>query len=451
MVNPVEIIARKRDGNALTEAEMDAFISGYTNGHIPDYQMAAMLMAVYQRGMSTTETVTLTRLMRDSGARLDLSAFQSPKVDKHSTGGVGDKVSLVLSPLVASCGIINPMISGRSLGHTGGTLDKLEAIPGFNSRISLDQLYPLLQQNGAALIGQTAEICPADKKIYALRDATATVPSIPLICGSILSKKLAEDLDALVLDIKCGSGAISPDASFMEKVAASLVSIASQFGVKTVALITQMDQPLGKNIGTWLETVEAVEMLQGRYEQDFYDVTMALSAQVLVLGGKASTIEDAVGILQQKLESGQAFSLFCDMIAAQGGDCTYITQPSRYGHPEHTASLYAEKAGFVHQVHARTLGDISRLLGAGRLQKDDEIDYSAGLTLTKKVGDFVEVGEKIATLYSGRKSIQPEFIEQSRAAFTIKPNAHKPLPSILKIVDQAGIRRWETDQNFQNH
>lgn len=438
----VEIITRKRDGSELSEAEIEFIVSGYTRGDIPDYQMSAFLMAIYFQGMAEDETVTLVRMMRDSGVTLDLSNISGPKVDKHSTGGVGDKVSLVLAPLVAACGVVNPMISGRSLAHTGGTLDKLEAIPGFNTQLDLQAFQQHLKTRGVAMIGQTPEICPADKKIYALRDATATVQSIPLICGSILSKKLAENLDALVLDVKCGNGAIFPDPAYSEKLAAALVTTAHKFNLKTVAFLTQMEQPLGRCIGTWLETHEAIEMLKGQAEPDFYEVTITLSAHMVWLAGIEKTYSEAKSLVEDCLHSGKALRIFREIVIAQGGDVRVVDDPSKYPAPKYAFHLQAEQSGFLHVAHARRLGEISMQLGAGRSKKEDGIDYLAGIIVHKKVGDQVKKGEKLASLYASVDPISPGTIEDARSAFKIAPTAVSKLPTILGIIDINGKHDW---------
>ncbi len=442
ILSPIEIITRKRNGEKLTEAEIQFIIDGYTRGDIPDYQISALLMAIYFRGMDAEETATLVRLMRDSGVVLDLSNIPGPKVDKHSTGGVGDKVSLVLAPLVAACGVINPMISGRSLAHTGGTLDKLESIPGFNTQLDLDEFRRVLRELGVCLIGQTAEICPADKKLYALRDATATVESIPLICGSILSKKLAEGLDALVLDVKCGSGAIFADPAYSEKLAEALVATATEFGLPTVALLTQMEQPLGRGIGTWLETAEAIRMLKGEAEADFEEVTLTLSAYMVWLGKLTTTLDEARERVTEKLRSGEAFALFRKLVQVQGGDVRYLDSPESYPTTEHRFEIRAATQGYVHRCRARTLGQVAMLLGAGRQKKEDGIDYLAGIEVLKKVGDRVQAGDTLAVLHRGTGPIPQELIDRAASAFAIEAEPCQPLPTLLGIVNENGLQRW---------
>ncbi|MFQ5823935.1 MAG: thymidine phosphorylase, partial [bacterium] len=318
-MNPIEIITKKRDGGELSSDELKFLIQGYVEGLIPDYQISAFLMAVYFQGMTFEETVTLTEIMRDSGTVLDLTSILGIKVDKHSTGGVGDKVSLILAPLVASAGLVVPMISGRALVHTGGTLDKLEAIPGFRTNLNLTELKKQLEKIGVALIGQSENLCPADQKIYALRDATATVQSIPLITASILSKKLAEGIDALVLDVKAGNGAIFIEKEKAWELARMLVKTANRFNLKSTALITSMEQPLGQAVGNWLETKEAIETLKGQGPADLIDLTLTLGAQMLVLGNCAHNIAQGKSLLLEKLNSGQAFEKFLKLVELQGG------------------------------------------------------------------------------------------------------------------------------------
>ncbi len=439
----LEIITRKRDGQKLTEQELDFLISGYVRGDIPDYQLSAFLMAVFYQGMDFEETAVFTRLMRDSGIVLNHDALSGPKVDKHSTGGVGDKVSLVLGPLVAACGVINPMISGRSLAHTGGTLDKLEAIPGFNTQLDIPTFKEHLARLGVCLIGQTPEICPADKKLYALRDATATVDSLPLICGSILSKKLAEGLDALVLDVKCGSGAIFADPEWSEKLAHALVHTAAEFGLKTVAVLTQMEQPLGRTIGNWLETREAIDMLHGKpVPEDFYEVTVVLSAMMVWLGKLTPDFDRARALVEEKLASGAALQRFRDVVAAQGGDVAVIDAPENYPEPGYRQRITADQDGWLQQAHARTLGQVSMLLGAGRLKKESDVDPLAGIIVHKKVGDPVRKGELLAELCADRVAIPPELRQRAESAFTVSAQQVPPLPTILATVDTEGRHEW---------
>ncbi len=430
-----EIITRKRNGKKLSEREIDFLIGGYTAGKIPDYQIAAFLMTVYFRSMDAEETATFTRLMRDSGETLQLDKFALPKADKHSTGGVGDKVSLILAPLVAVCDVMNPMISGRSLAHTGGTLDKLESIPGFNTQIPMQRFLQLLEKYNFALIGQTPEICPADKKMYALRDATATVSSIPLICGSILSKKLAEDLDVLILDVKAGNGAIFEKKEDARKLAEALVRTAANFKLKTVAILTQMDQPLGKTIGNWFETEEAIHMLQGEAPEDLETVTIELSAYMVWLAGRTNSLAKARELVSDKLASGEALARFREIVVAQGGEAQYIDHPERYATPAYKAEIFAVKNGYIAEAHARKLGQISMLLGAGRQKKEDGVDTLAGIKLDKKVGEFVEKGDRLCTLYANMHAIPENLRNEAGRAFKISEEKVAALPVILDVIE----------------
>jgi pyrimidine-nucleoside phosphorylase len=334
-MNIVELIQKKRDGRALHEEEVAFIIKGYLNDSIPDYQISALLMAIFFRDMDERETVTLTRLMRDSGVVLDFSHLPGPRVDKHSTGGVGDKVSLILAPLMAAAGVYVPMISGRGLGHTGGTLDKLEAIPGFRTQLSLNDFRDLTAKIGTCLIGQTADICPADRRLYALRDVTGTVPAMPLICASILSKKLAEGLNALVLDVKVGGGAIFENAAQAEELALRLIRTARHFNLKTIALLTDMSQPLGNSVGNWLEVLEAVEVLHGRGPEDVKQVTLALGAAMLQAAGKIDEMREGVEQLAILLRNGAALKKFLEIVQAQGGDTAVLEHPAKYPTPRY--------------------------------------------------------------------------------------------------------------------
>ncbi len=389
-----EIIARKRDGHELRDEEIAFFIRGVTDGTIPDYQIAALLMAIYLRGMTDRETVALTREMMHSGEVLDLSDIPGPKVDKHSTGGVGDKISLPLAPLVASLGVVVPMISGRALGHTGGTLDKLESIPGYRTDLSVSEFKEALRTVGVAIIGQTGELAPADRRLYALRDATATVSSIPLITSSILSKKLAEGIDGLVLDVKTGSGAFMRRYEDARSLARSMVAITQGVGKKVVALITNMDQPLGWAVGNALEVVEAVEILQSRGPEDTTELTKTLAVEMLLLAGRARTPEDARQQVDQALASGRAYAKWQEMVRHQGGDPEAVLQPefirTRFQEP-----VAAPESGYLAAYDTYALGMAATVLGAGRLTKEDRIDPAVGLRVFKKVGDRVEQGEPL--------------------------------------------------------
>jgi len=410
-INTEELIRKKRDGGKLDRAEIELLIRSYARGEIPDYQYAAFLMAVYFQGLDPTETADLTRAMISSGQVLDLSDIKKPKIDKHSTGGVGDKVSLILAPLMASCGICVPMISGRGLGHTGGTLDKLESIPGFRTDLSLKKFRAQLRAVGAAMIGQTAEIAPADRKIYALRDVTATVDSIPLISASIMSKKLAEGLDGLVLDVKFGSGAFLPKYQDAKRLARVMIRIGKRFGVRVKAVMTDMNSPLGMCVGNSLEVIETIEALKGRGSQDLMDVTFALGELMLRL----ARIKGGRKLLAEKTASGAALEKFREVVQRQGGDAGVIDDYSRLPVSRRHWPVKAMKSGFVAAVDTYRIGVLATELGAGRLKKEDRIDPSCGFRIFKKVGDRVRKEEKLAEVISDNRafalSVQGRFGE----------------------------------------
>jgi len=435
-----EIILKKRDGKSLTASEIDFFIHAYLRGEIADYQMSALLMAIYFRGMSFDETVTLTRIMRDSGEVVDFSYLPGVKVDKHSTGGVGDKVSLILAPLVAAAGVFLPMISGRSLGHTGGTLDKLESIPGFKTRLPLDRFKKQVAEIGACLIGQTDEICPADRRIYAMRDATATVQSIPLICGSILSKKLAEGANALVLDVKVGNGAIFEGDAAAEELATHLIRTATALNLNTVALLTDMSQPLGIAAGNWVEVVESIDVLQGRGPADTRQVTLALGAIMLQLAGKSKSLQSGMTQLRALLDNGAAWEKFLEIVRAQEGDTTFLENPDKYPAPKHRLEVKAEQDGFIAAINAREIGQLSMLLGAGRKTVDDVVDYTAGMFIHKKVGSRVEKGEALLTLQNSGPLPEANFIQTARSCFTISPQNVTPPKLLRKLLSAQGVQ-----------
>jgi len=402
-MNTVELIAKKRDGGKLTGEEIDFLIGNYTKGKIPDYQFSAFLMAVYFNGMDTEETSNLTRSMLFSGKVIDLSMIKGPKIDKHSTGGVGDKTSLILAPIVAAAGINVPMISGRGLGHSGGTLDKLESIPGFRIDLNLRQYKSVLKKCGAVMIGQTADIAPADKKIYSLRDVTATIESYPLITGSIMSKKLAEGIDGLVLDIKTGSGAFMKTMAEARGLADTLINTAKTFNKKVIGIISDMNQPLGNYIGNWLEVYESVEVLQGKKVDDLLKVSTTLSGAMIYLGGKAGSIKEGVEISQEIIKSGEAYKKLLEIVKLQGGDISYIENLSKYPKSKFVDSVKAAKRGYIRSINNYEIGMAALELGAGRLIKDGVIDPKAGIVFHKKIGDQVKKGEVIAELYTDKK------------------------------------------------
>lgn len=392
-MNVAELIRRKRDGGALADEEIRAFVRGYTDGAVPDYQAAALLMAIYFRGLHGAELATLTDAMLHSGDVVELSSLKGAKVDKHSTGGVGDKISLHLAPAVAACGVNVPMISGRGLGHTGGTLDKLESIPGFRVDLSIDEFEATLQKCGMALIGQTEKLAPADKKLYALRDVTGTVESIPLIAASIMSKKLAEGIDGLVLDVKLGSGAFMKTRERAEELARTLVEIGRRAGKKCSALITDMDQPLGRWVGNAVEVQESIEVLSGRGEPDLVELTLALGAEMLMLGGAARTVEEGREKIATSLKDGTALERFKACVKLQGGE---LPETTRGWFAEDTVRVTTPSAGIVQSIDAEAVGMAAIALGAGRLRKEDEIDAGTWIWLKKKVGERVEIGEDLA-------------------------------------------------------
>ncbi len=418
-MNVGELIRKKRDGGALSPEEIFFFVQEHARGAVPEYQLAALLMAVYFQGMTAEETAALTEAMMRSGEVLDLSELPGVKVDKHSTGGVGDKTSLVIAPVVAAAGLVVPMISGRGLGHTGGTLDKLEAIPGFNVHLSLGEFRRLLKEVGCGLIGQTGEIAPADKAFYALRDVTGTIPSVPLITSSILSKKLAEGIDALVLDVKVGSGAFMKDLESATTLAVSMRGIGTLMGKKVVALLTNMDQPLGRAAGNALETAEAIEALHGQGPEDFIDLCRELAAWMLVLGDKAERIEEGRGLYDELIETGAAAEKFKEIIAAQGGDPAVVDDLGRLPQAQHREEFIAGDSGYVAGIQTERVGWAAMALGAGREKVDDKVDPAVGFTVRKKVGDKVEAGEALVTVHYNKAEKLPECRRWLEGAFRI--------------------------------
>ncbi|MBK7861978.1 MAG: thymidine phosphorylase [Archangiaceae bacterium] len=434
-MRPYELIKAKRDGQRLKADDIAAFIDGYTRGTVPDYQMSAMLMAVFFRGLDDGELGAWARAMLFSGEVLDLSDTPGIKVDKHSTGGVGDKVSLSLAPLAAACGVPVPMISGRGLGHTGGTLDKLESIPGFQVDLSVAEYRRLVREVKVCLIGQTATLAPADKKLYALRDVTATVDCIPLIASSIMSKKLAEGIDALVLDVKVGSGAFMKKLEDARTLARTMISIGREMGKKVTALLTDMDQPLGHAVGNALEVVEAVEMLRGRAPADYTEVTLALTAEMLVLGGRAANEAEARAQLQKVIADGSAEKKLCELVEAQRGDPAAITDLSRLPRAKHTAKVAAPAAGFVTGIDSEAVGLAAMALGAGRERTDSIINPAVGFMLEKKVGDAVQAGEPIVTVhYDDAAKLEP-VKQRLLAAYRFGPAKPAPRPLVLERLE----------------
>ncbi len=435
VVRPYELIKAKRDGLALDPEHIREFFSAYTRGDVPDYQMSALCMAVFFRGLSPVELGAWTQAMLESGEVLDLSETPGTKVDKHSTGGVGDKVSLSLAPLAAACGVPVPMISGRGLGHTGGTLDKLESIPGFRVDLGVADYRRLVREVGCCLIGQTATLAPADKKLYALRDVTATVDCLPLIASSIMSKKLAEGIDALVLDVKVGSGAFMKRLDDARALARTMIDIGTQMGRKVTALITDMDQPLGRAVGNALEVVEAVEMLRGQAPADYTEVTLALTAEMLVLGGKAATAEQARERLHRAVEDGSALRKLREIVQAQGGDPGAIDDFSRLPRARATADVVAPRDGFVTGIDTEAVGLAAVALGAGRQRVDSVIDPAVGFTLLRKVGESVKSGEPVVRVHYNEEGPLKDVQERLRAAWRFGPEAPPPRSLIVERLD----------------
>lgn len=433
-MTPYQIIKRKRDGHSLTKEEIHYFIASFMKDEVADYQMTALLMAIYFEGMTREETQHLTAAYIESGKTIDLSDIPGRKVDKHSTGGVGDKVSIVLAPLVASLGVPVPMISGRGLGHTGGTIDKLESIPGFKTDFSIEQFKRLLKAHGLALISQTDDIVPADKRIYALRDVTATIESMPLIIASIISKKIAEGIDGLVLDVKCGSGAFMKDQQDAQALAKGLIEIGSQFGKDIRAVITAMDQPLGHKIGNWLEIEECLDCLKGNGPEDLLEVIYALSENMLILGGVANRKDEAREKCEAALRSGKALEKFLEIAKAQGAEIEFLEEPHKYQAASEKASLKSEETGYVASIDALEVGLAAVDLGAGRLRAEDDVDAQAGIILFKKVGDKIQRGEELLEIRTNRRGAIPMALERLNGAITIGDSVPKANKLILEEI-----------------
>lgn len=438
-INPVSLIRKKRDGQALSRDEISFLIKEYTNDTLPDYQMSAFLMAVFLNDLNEDEASALTHAMLHSGTVLDLSDIPGKKVDKHSTGGVGDKLSLILAPIVASYDVPVPMISGRGLGHTGGTLDKLESIPGFSVDITLKRYREILSRCKMVMAGQTEDVAPADKRLYALRDVTATVESIPLIAGSIMSKKLAEGIDALVLDVKFGSGAFMKTHEDARQLAETLVAIGEDFGKETVAYLTNMNQPLGYKIGNWLEVEESMEALKGNGPDDVMEVTHTLAGTMIALGGKAENVEEGIKKSQNAVKNGQAFEKWLELTEEQGGDASVLKDFSAYDHADYSFEFKASQSGFISEIDAYSIGMASLELGAGRKKKDDGIDPVAGIELHHKIGSKVEKGQPLVTGYLNNKDLIEASKNYLDKAFTIKNTEPESAKMITHRVDREGI------------
>jgi len=431
---PQHVIARKRDGAALSREEIDAFVRGAIDGSWADYQLSALLMAIFLRGMTPEETAALTDAMMRSGVVADLSAVRMPKADKHSTGGVGDKVSIHLAPMVAACGVAVPMISGRGLGHTGGTVDKLESIPGFRMGLTIAEYSAQVSRIGLSLICQTSELAPADGKLYALRDVTATVECIPLICASILSKKLAEGIDVLVLDVKHGSGAFMKEKTRARELAVALTSVAKAMGKPARAVMTAMDEPLGHAVGNALEVAESIGCLRGSGARDLMEVTYALGAQMLVLSGAAGDVAAARARLEGAVASGTALAKFRELLEAQGGDARVVDDPSRLPQARTRSPLPSPRSGFVARVDAMGVALAALRLGAGRARAEDRVDHAVGISGLVKVGDRVSAGDPLCVVHSNDEGAHADAVGMLGAAVVIGDAPVTPAPLVGEVI-----------------
>jgi len=442
MLRPVDLIRKKRDGGELSREEIASIVNGYTSGAIPDYQASAWLMAVLLKGMSRAEIAALTEVMLRSGATMDLSSIPGKKVDKHSTGGVGDKTSFILISIVAAGGLTVPMISGRGLGHTGGTLDKLESIPGFNVNLTTEQFLQVLKTCGCAMIGQTAEIAPADKKLYALRDVTGTVESPALICASIMSKKLAEGIDALILDVKTGSGAFMKQKKDAVHLAQLMVETGQQMGKRVAALITNMDQPLGATVGNSLEILECIEIMRGEknpLSADLIELSIELSAWMFYLTGKTDSVAGGLSLANEMLASGKALDKFRELIRLHGGgDISVVDKPSRLPHAEHKQDFKSPNDGYISAMQCEQIGIASLVLGGGRSKKEDAVDHAVGLVLHKKVGDAVKKGDALCTIHYNAPASSDNKLAQAveilETSYTFQPTKPATVPPLIQQV-----------------
>ena len=436
-----DLIMKKRNGEVLTKEEIQYMITEYVNGKIPDYQMSAFLMAVYFRGMNEEETLAMTQAVAHSGDMVDLSGIEGVKVDKHSTGGVGDKTTLVIAPIVAACGVKVAKMSGRGLGHTGGTVDKMEAIPGMQTSLNREEFFDVVNKTGLCVIGQSGNLAPADKKLYALRDVTATVDSIPLIAVSIMSKKLAAGNDGILLDVKTGSGAFMKTVEDSIALAKEMVSIGENAGKKMAALITNMDIPLGHNIGNSLEVIEAVETLKGKGPKDLTEVCLQLASNMLYLAGKGSE-EECRALAENAISSGAALERLIAMVDAQGGDSEVILNPEKFKKAPYAYEVKAEKEGYITHMDAEGCGVASAMLGAGRETKESEIDYTAGIILYKKTGDKVNKGDVLAVLYTSKEELFTAAAEKYKKSIVIEDEPIKKEPLVYARVTPKGIEKY---------
>ena len=430
-----DCISKKKSGFALSKEEIKFLVDGYTSGEIPDYQMSAFLMAVCLKGMTKEETLSLTMAMAESGDILDLSAIHGCKADKHSTGGVGDKTTLVVAPMVAALKVPVAKMSGRGLGHTGGTIDKLESFPGFRTALTQEEFFSQVNRIGLAVMAQTANLAPADKKIYALRDVTATVDSMPLIASSIMSKKLAAGASVIVLDVKSGSGAFMKTLEDSVALAKQMVDIGNGAGRKTYAVVTDMNQPLGNNIGNILEVKEAVDALNGCGPDDLMDASCTLAAQLLVGAGKAASFDEGYQMAEGTIKDGSAFEKFCEFIEAQGGDAAYAREPQKFPTAPIEFPVKASASGYIFSMDTEQIGLASLVLGAGREKKEDKIDLAAGIRMCAKIGDFVEAGQKIAVLYTSEEKKAVAARDRLLPAITISKEQVVPAKHVLAILE----------------
>ncbi len=433
-MNFVDIIRKKRDGFALTKEEIEYFAFAAADESVPDYQLSALLMAICFNGLNEKETLELTYAMARSGDMADLSAVDGITADKHSTGGVGDKTTLVVAPIVASCGVKIAKMSGRGLGHTGGTVDKLESVPGFKTSLSTDEFISVVNSCGICVAGQSGRLCPADKKLYGLRDVTATVDNMPLIASSIMSKKLAGGADCIVLDVKCGSGAFMKDEDSAKALAEKMVEIGRGAGKKIAALITDMDVPLGRNIGNSLEIVEAVETLKGNGPEDLTEISVLLSAKILELAGRGA-FEECKALAKSKIDDGSALEKLAEMVELQGGDADYIRNTALFQAARYKYNVITKESGYISHMNAEGIGSVCVSLGAGRKRKEDSIDPSAGIILYKKTGDYAEKGGVIATLYCSDDALFATAAMQFEKSLTFNSHKPEPKPILLKIVE----------------
>lgn len=430
----LEIIGKKRDKQELTKEEIEYFVKEYTAGNIADYQAGALVMAIYINGMTIEETTNLTLAMAYSGDVLDLSSVGNV-VDKHSTGGIGDKITLILMPIVASLGVKVAKMSGRGLGFTGGTKDKLEAIPGYKTEISIEEFIQNVNKTGISLIGQTLNLAPADKKLYALRDCINCTANIPLISSSIMSKKIAAGANKVVLDVTCGSGAFMKDIKEAEELSRAMINIGKLANKETVCVVTNMDQPLGKMIGNTLEVIEAIEALKGNMQEDVRNVTLELGAYILKLDGKGNNIEENKKAIEEVINNGKAYSKFVELVANQGGDVSYIENTENFEKAKYKIPVLSIKDGYIEKLNAEEVGKIAMHLGAGRIRKEDDIDYAVGVELLKKVGDRINENETLAYIYANDEQKGKEAVEKLLNIYQIGEQKVDKIPDILEIIE----------------